>query len=105
MIETPTMVDLEFLQWLKDSDHSAIRPLPGRRYAALRDYIYTCAIITGQIGDRFGFDNRWCYRDSTSAGKALEAWDGTGEPQGWHRHPGSGRRRLNGDATQEYINW
>lgn len=26
-----------------------------------------------------------------------------GEPQGWFRHPVSGRRRPNGDASKEYV--
>ena len=35
---------------------------------------------------------------------ALALWDGTGEPEGWMRHPTSGRRRPDGDKTKEYIN-
>jgi hypothetical protein len=36
------------------------------------------------------------------------AWElvgGVGEPQGWHRHPNTGRRREDGDPTKETINW
>jgi len=32
-----------------------------------------------------------------------DQWDGEGEPDGWHRHPHSGRRRSNGDAALEVI--
>lgn len=35
---------------------------------------------------------------------ALDRWDGRGEPQGWHRHPASGRRRPDGDPAQEHVN-
>jgi hypothetical protein len=31
-------------------------------------------------------------------------WDGTGEPEGWFRHPASGRRRPDCDPAQEYVN-
>jgi hypothetical protein len=36
---------------------------------------------------------------------ALENWDypNQSEPDGWMRHPDSGRRRPNGDPTKEYI--
>lgn len=35
---------------------------------------------------------------------ALIEWDGTGEPEGWIRHPMTGRRRPGGDASKEYVN-
>jgi hypothetical protein len=35
----------------------------------------------------------------------LKAWaaDGGKEPQGWIRHPSTGRRRPGGDASREYV--
>lgn len=39
--------------------------------------------------------DRWCYETYEAASQALADWDcaaGT-EPDGWHRHPDSGRRR------------
>ncbi|MGF6958016.1 hypothetical protein [Paraburkholderia youngii] len=50
-----------------------------------------------------GHDNAYYYRDRISAEAALRAWDGTGEPGGWFRHPQSGRRRIDGDPTREYF--
>jgi hypothetical protein len=35
--------------------------------------------------------------------RALREWDGNGEPDGWMRHPDSGRRRPDGDAAREYV--
>lgn len=57
------------------------------------------------IGTR-GFltlDDCWCYDSVELAVKALEAWDGDGEPTGWKRHPASGRRRPEGDESKEYV--
>lgn len=50
----------------------------------------------------------WCYETPIAAVIATTAWiadkpEGTGEPEGWTRHPASGRRRPNGDASAEYI--
>jgi hypothetical protein len=33
----------------------------------------------------------------------MEAWDGDGEPDGWSRHPPTGRRRPGGDPDKEYV--
>ena len=33
----------------------------------------------------------------------MDKWDGTGEPEGWMRHPSSGRRRPGGDPAQEHV--
>lgn len=82
--------------------------LPGRRYAVLSPLLFTTAIITGDLGDDYGFDNRWCYDNGYLAGAALVEWgkrDFEDEPIGWHRHPNSGRRRPGGDASKEYINF
>lgn len=66
--------------------------LPGDRYAALAPMLFTTAIIVGQVGDTDAYDDRWCYEEPVPALLALQAWDGEGEPVGWHRHPRSGRR-------------
>lgn len=95
--------EISFMHWLKSEGLQHPKPIGNERYAAIKEFMFTHAIITGQIGDRVGYDDRWCYHDLGTAKAALEAWDGTGEPAGWHRHPASGRRR-NGDATTEYIN-
>jgi hypothetical protein len=93
---------LVFFQQLIDlSGYSHIRPLPGgRHYAAISRFAYTTAIVTGRIGDLISIDDRWCYHDKAKAIAALDAWDGSGEPAGWHRHPGTGRRIA--ETDREY---
>lgn len=72
--------------------YRAPRALAGDRYACIAPFAYTTAIIVGRIGDLTGYDDRWCYHTEADARRALETWDGVGEPEGWHRHPGTGRR-------------
>ena len=79
------------------------RRITGGRYAAIAPMIYTHAIITGRIGDYWPTDDLWCYRDLATAKAALDAWDGTGEPEGWHRHPMSGHRPQQGDPLLEEL--
>lgn len=103
--------NLVFFQRLIDeAGYSHVRPLPdGRRYAAICRFAFTTAIITGRIGDLMFIEDRWCYRDRAKAVAALDAWDGSGEPAGWHRHPAAGRRivetgdEIDGDGRRVAI--
>ncbi len=81
-----------------------VKILSDGRFVGIYHLLYTHAIIRGQINDIFGYDDRWCYEPG-KANAALEAWDGEGEPEGWHRHPTSGRRRPDGDTSKEYIHF
>jgi hypothetical protein len=52
-----------------------------------------------------GWDDSWIYlaEMEAAAWRAALGWDGEGEPEGWYRHPASGRRRDDGDPRMEYI--
>ncbi|EPX77970.1 hypothetical protein [Salipiger mucosus] len=91
---------------LTQEGYSEIRDLEDGRFACLLDLMFTTAIIVGRIGDTSGYDDRWCYKTYEMAKDALTAWDGVGEPDGWHRHPLTGRRREFddlGELTREYV--
>lgn len=91
-----------FLYWLEnDANYTDARDLGDGRYAAIMPLMFTHAIITGRIGNKDMYEDRWCYAGYDKAAAALEAWDGTGEPDGWHRHPGTGRRREEGNPELE----
>jgi len=100
-----SLKDAEFLMFLKECGYTHPRPLPPNEWLAIGNYIYTCAIIKGDMHDRAGFKDRWCYHSYDAAKKALDEWDGVGEPKGWHRNPRTGRRRPDGNATKEYVSW
>lgn len=104
----PTLFEqAAYLTVLHANQYTDIRFLPERGWAALFRFMYTHAIIYGVVGSP-GYEDRWCYHDEKAARSALEAWDGRWqwyepddhetpsvtvyEPQGWHRHPTSGRR-------------
>ena len=72
--------------------YSDISLIPGERYTCIARMGFTHAIIVGPVGNRYGFDDRWCYHHYGSAKAAIDAWDGEGEPKGWFRQPGTGRR-------------
>lgn len=73
------------------------------RDAAICRFAFTYAILSDLT--RWGYGDRWCYSSIWDAMEALAAWNGEEgtEPQGWHRHPYTGRRRENGDPSKEVI--
>lgn len=91
--------------WLRNG-YELIRIMPDGSIAATVAFLFTDAIITG-IG-LTGYEDRWCFKKvpfRLHAKAALLAWSGDDhtEPQGWHRHPGSGRRRdEDGNETINY---
>jgi hypothetical protein len=105
-IERMTPIEREHLQMhaLCDaSGYSDYRVFASGRDACIGRFAFTVAILADMTPD--GYSDRWCYPTIEQARSALEAWSGEHdtEPQGWHRHPTSGRRRPDGDAAREYI--
>lgn len=82
-----------------------VRRVDDRRYVAVLPFLFTHAVVWGYVADfRFGYSDRWCYETAAAAVAAGSVWGGPDddEPDGWHRHPASGRRR---DADgNEWIN-
>jgi hypothetical protein len=68
------------------------------------DFLATSAIIVPD--GPYSYEHRWCFETRTQAIVAAMTWLKTGapEPEGWHRHLPSNRRREHGDPTTEYIN-
>lgn len=96
------MIDIELQQILSGNNYTHAKELPDGRVAAIMHLLYTRAIVTLHPDTwRTCYEDRWCYSDLAKAAQALAEWDGTGEPQGWHKHPDTGRRRE--DGKPEYV--
>lgn len=74
------------------------------RWIAIIPFLFTTAIILGYKRHPNGYEDRWCYESSADAERAFDEWDPevSAEPEGWHRHPRSGRRRPNGVEEAQY---
>lgn len=97
--------DPDFSEWLCSPDGGGCvddKLIGDGIYAAIKPLLFHWTLIVGQVGDRQGFEDRWCYESRAKAEAGLRAWDGSGEPTGWHRHPKTSRRRVNGDPATEY---
>ena len=82
----------------------AERQLPDSRVIQITPQLFGQArLAIGPKGSTV-YDDEWEYPSTLSAINAAGPWDLTQpEPDGWTRHPSTGRRRSHGDASQEYI--
>lgn len=89
------------------ADYLSIRELDDGRAVYLVPM--TLGNLRLAIGDRrlCWFDDLWCYQahQADAAWTAALGWDGEGEPEGWYRHPATGRRRSDGTAASEVVRW
>jgi hypothetical protein len=83
------------LVWQRDQ--IAFERIPSRPgwYKALHPLLFHHMMIIGRIDDVVGYEDRWCFQDFKCGLEAFNAWDGAEgtEPEGWHKHPHSGRTR------------
>jgi hypothetical protein len=80
------------------------RELPGGKMVAVMPLTFG----RGQLGigraDAQEFADVWDFPSLARAIAEATSWNpDDGEPQGWHRHPGTKRYRPNGDVAQEYV--
>lgn len=100
--------DMDFSEWLRSSEGGCCasdKAIGSGLYAAIKPLLFHWTLIVGEIGDRTGYLDRWCYQDRNAAESALDTWNGNGEPHGWHRHPRTSRRRENADPAKETVSW
>ena len=89
-------------QWVWWEGGCLVNRIDARRYKAVKPH----AVIWGYVDESAFYEDRWCYPTAIAALHAAELWNGPDgpEPEGWHRHPRTGRRRPDGDPTREHIN-
>lgn len=93
--------DAELLACLRENGYVDIKFMPDGSYAGLFQFMYSWGVVAGL--HMYGYEDRWCFHGYDKAKAALDAWDGEDEPQGWHRHLNSGRRRD--EAGNEVGRW
>lgn len=96
----------EFWGWLEDPKGGAClvhKDLGNGVYAGVKPLLFHWTLLTGIIGNTSSYEDRYCYQTLVGAIDAMVAWNGNGDPVGWHRHPRSGRRRPDGDPAREYV--
>lgn len=84
----------------------AQRDLKDGRSVWLHRKMFTWAIVIGPTGQDW-YSDHWCFETREKAEEQFKEWNPleTPEPSGWVRNPRTGRRRPDGDASREYINW
>lgn len=77
---------------------TAFEMIPARPgwYKAIHPLLFHHMMIIGRVDDSGCYEDRWCYDNFERAIEAFKTWDGIAgtEPEGWHKHPLSGRTRM-----------
>lgn len=81
---TLAFCDVQGYMHMKITDESGV--------IAVANLTSTSAVLTGLSATGY-YEDRWCYASYDKAKAAIDSWDGTGEPNGWIRHPLSRRTR------------
>lgn len=68
-----------------------VKRLPDGRYIGTKRLLFHWTIHVDI--DFMGWRERYCFATYELAKRALDEWDGTGDPDYWHKHPDTGRRR------------
>ncbi len=78
--------------------HSAlgVRELPDGRVLYLVPMLFGWRLCVAADADAWGYEDGYCYHDLDAGRQALRSWDGAGDPFGWVKHLGTGRRRPDG---------
>lgn len=107
-VDTEKLTRAQIEGWsnrLGGAEHLNVRELGNGRAVYLLDQLFgNLRLGIGQLGAS-GLDDVWCYQgaQASEAWRAALGWDGQGEPEGWYRHPRTGRRRPGGDASRQYV--
>jgi hypothetical protein len=101
----------EHLEMLKRDYKHVELICDGEEYVAYYRLMFHWTMIRGHMDCPWGYDDRWCFDerfvdDKLLVEHAFLEWKERGfegEPDHWHRHPKSGRRRIDGKPETEYI--
>lgn len=93
--------------WGKPEAKDDIRDLGDGTWLMAHRLMYHWMLIRGTEFEGANYFDRWCYATEDLVRTALAAFPANPtadyEPEGWHRHPPTHRRRPNGDKSREYI--
>ena len=87
-------------------DSIASRSFPDGTFIGVEAMIFTNRLCIAYAGTIFGcWDDVWCFDKNINIVEIMTNWNPyeQKEPMGWNRHPPTGRRRIDGDPSQEYV--
>lgn len=82
-----------------------VHQIDGGLVVQVAPLLFTAAVLVSRPR-ALTYEDRWCYGDVDAAWAAAIAWAGPwpgSEPDGWHRHPTTGRRREHGHPDAEEV--
>ncbi len=94
---------MDLKAFLETEGYYEIREIPGRGLCGLRDFIFTTGLVIGMNEDLYY--GRYCYSNKEDALKALNEWNGEGDPEGpWIKYKGMPGERSNPEIDNGCLN-
>ena len=88
------------LRDLEKEGYYSLREIPGRGTCGLMKFIFTTGLVV-RI-DEIGYEGRYCYSSGEDAQRALDSWNGEGDPSGpWIKYKGEEGERRNLTTTEK----
>ena len=101
--------EAEYLEWLEAEGYAAALIMPDGLWCGVKPLLFHWTMHIGAVGDKSGYQDRYCYSDFRRALLSLIEWserDFADEPTGWRKHPESDRcRNEDGDPASETVGW
>lgn len=95
---------VEFQRWIIDNGYIGGAEMTDGTIVAVMPTVVGQGLLI--VGDRHSVAERYSYQTPEAAVFAMLDWranEWEGEPEGWHRHQPTNRRRTNGDPAQETV--
>jgi hypothetical protein len=90
----PITSDPQFMSWLVDSNYAVAFDMADGRWCGIHPLMYHWTMHIGVIGDRQGYEDRYCFVDQATALRSIVEWQDRGfqdEPKFWRKHPKTDR--------------
>lgn len=90
----------EVIEFLKKEGYEHLYLIPNRGCCAVKRFIFTTGLCYGLSKD--SYEGRFCFENYSECVKALEQWNGEGDPSGdWIKHKGISGEYSNPNKNQQ----
>lgn len=103
VLDSPSSATQAALQrFCRASGYTQYAELPGGLYAFVCKMLFNWRMVIGTLDSPC---DAYCYDTHEQVVASLAAWDATAEPEpnGWKKHPTTGRYREGGDPAREFV--
>lgn len=87
-------MEKKLIDFLESAGYYNIKFIPNLGLCGLKRFAFTTGLVVGM--DNYSYKGRYCYPIHADAVKAINEWNGVGDPSGeWVKYKGEGGERTN----------